>query len=70
MSDKTTSLADAFPGEQARVRELIGIYRSLGPVGSFGAVMLEQVLRRADAAAASGDVVEMLRSYEELKGCQ
>ena len=64
------TLADAFPQEQARVRELLGVYKSLGPTGAFGAVMIEQALRRADAAAASGDVVAMLRSLEELKGCE
>jgi hypothetical protein len=30
--------------------------------------MMRQALSRAEKAAASGDVIEMLRSYEELKG--
>lgn len=64
------SLADAFPEEQQRVRELLQVYRDLGPVGMFGAAALEQTLRRADKAASSGDATEMLRSYAELKGCQ
>lgn len=64
------SLAEAFPAEQQRVRGLLQTYRDLGPVGSFGALMIEQALQRADKAAMSGDVVQMLRSYEELKGCQ
>ncbi len=65
-----TTLGDDYPNEQSRVRELIGIYKSLGPVGSFGAAMLEQTLQRADQAAASGDAVAMLRAYREMKDCQ
>jgi hypothetical protein len=64
------TLGDRFPAEQARVRELLGEYKALGSVGAFGALMIEQVLRRADSAAVSGDVVAMLRSYEEMKGCE
>ena len=65
-----STLADALPAEQERVRELLITYESLGPVGSFGAAMLRQTLARADQAVMSGDVIAMLRAYEELKGCQ
>lgn len=65
-----SSVGLEFPKEQARVRELLGVYKSIGPNGAFGALMIEQVLQRADAAAISGDVIAILRSYEELKGCQ
>ncbi len=68
MSD--VNLAEAFVEEQARVRELLTAYKSIGPAGSFGAAMLEMRLRKADQAAVSGDVVKMLSSYEELKGCE
>ena len=64
------TLGEEFPKEQARVRELLGDYKRLGPNGAFGALMLEQVLRRADLAVMSGDVVAMLRSFTELKECQ
>ena len=64
------SVGDEFPKEQARVRELLGEYKALGPVGVFGATMIEQVLKRADQAAISGDVVAVVRSFQELKGCQ
>lgn len=60
------TLAEALPQEQARVRELLGVYS----VGIFGAAMLESELRLADQAAMSGDVVAMLRAYERLRGCQ
>lgn len=65
-----SSVGEDFPNEQARVRELLSQYREIGPNGAFGAFMIQQVLERADRAAISGDVIEILRSYEELKGCQ
>jgi len=64
------SLAEALPEEQARVRELLGEYKALGPVGQFGAIMIERDLAEADAAVMSGDIVRMMRAYEALKGCQ
>jgi hypothetical protein len=33
-------------------------------------MMISQVLARADRAAISGDVAEMLKSYQEMKECQ
>ena len=64
------SLAESFPAEQARVRELLVEYTKIGPAGTFGAMMLRDVLRRADEAVMSGDVVAMIRIYEELKACE
>lgn len=64
------TLGEGLPQEQARVRGLITTYRALpGGVGLIGALLMEQALQRADQAVMSGDVIEMLRSYEELKGC-
>lgn len=63
------SLAVEFPKQQQRVRDLLETYNTI-PTGAFGAMMLRQALSRAEQAAASGDVVAMLRSYEELKDCQ
>lgn len=68
------TVGDDFPREQARVRELLDTYRSLdgtpGVYVGFAIAAIEQVMRRADQAAISGDVVRILRSYEELKGCE
>lgn len=61
------SLAEALPREQARVREILGHYREIGPAGMFGAAFIEADLREADQAVMSGDVVRMLRAYEKLK---
>lgn len=64
------TLGDALPEEQARCRELLAAYKEAGPAGTFAAQQLEQALRRADEAAISRDLVRMIKSYEELKGCQ
>ena len=66
MSDITT-LGDALPAEIARVREVLGHYKELGPVGMFGAMFIEQSLQAADKAVMAGDVVEMLCVFAELK---
>lgn len=64
------SLGVAFVEEQARVRTVLGYYKELGPVGTFGATMIEDLLRRCDRAAMEQDTVVMLRLYEELKEVQ
>lgn len=65
-----SSVGEEFPKQQARVRTLLGHYKEIGPAGAFGAMMIEAALRRADEAAMSGDVVAILRSYQELKECE
>jgi hypothetical protein len=62
------TLAAALPEEMARVRIVLGHYKELGQVGSIGAMFIEQDLRNADLAVMSGNVVEMLRAFEVLKG--
>ena len=50
------SLAQDFPKEQQRVRELLETYNTI-PTGVFGATMLRQALTRAEQAAADeGDL--------------
>jgi hypothetical protein len=61
------TLGDALPKEMARVREVMGYYKEIGMAGVFGLMMIEQSLRRADAAILSGDVAEMIKAYEDLK---
>jgi hypothetical protein len=61
------SLAEELPKEMARVREVLGHYKQIGPAGMFGAAFIEQDLRAADAAVMSGDVVAMLQAHEALK---
>ncbi len=66
MSEITT-VGEDFPKQQARVREVLGLYRDIGPNGMFGAMMIEKTLQEADEAQASGNIIEILRSYEALK---
>lgn len=65
--NEVMTVGDDMPRQQARCRELLRVYRGLGPAGSFGALMIEQALQRADRAVIGGDIVEILRSYQELK---
>lgn len=65
-----SSLAEELPKEQARVREVLSHYREIGPAGALGAMLIEQSLREADEAVMSGDVVRMIRAYEDLKEIQ
>jgi hypothetical protein len=62
-----TSLAEALPKQQARVRKVLGHYKEIGPAGSFGAAMIENSLRLTDEAVASGDVGAMISAYKDLK---
>lgn len=62
-----SSVGTEFPIEQARVREVLAQYKAIGPAGRFGAMAIEDTLRRADQAMASGDVVAIVRAYQELK---
>ena len=64
---RMSSVGEELPKEQARCRELIDAYRSIGPAGGFGAAMIERALQRADLAVMSGDVVAMVSAYEELR---
>jgi len=61
-----SSVGSEFPKELERVRALLKIYESI-PEGVFGAMMIRQAIARADAAQASGDVVAIVASFQELK---
>lgn len=62
------SLGEALPMEQARVRKLIKFYVRIGIGGQFAVAVMGQVLERTEKAVMSGDLVEMIRCYEALKG--
>jgi hypothetical protein len=69
--EMASTVGEEIVKEMARVRdELLPVYVELGPAGAFGAMMLRSALDRAAAALASGDVVAIIRAYEELKGCE
>jgi hypothetical protein len=62
-----STLAEELPKQQQRVRELREIYKSIGPAGTFALMMIDGALLRAERAAASGDLVEMIRACKELQ---
>lgn len=61
------SLADALPREIERVQELLPLYDAI-PTGVFAATMMRESIKQAHAAMVAGDVVSMIRCYENLKG--
>jgi hypothetical protein len=64
----TDTLGDALPREMTRVRDkVLPAYLSI-PEGVYAAAMIRISLDVAQMALAEGDVVAMLRSYEDLKG--
>lgn len=63
------SLGEALPKEIARVRDqVIPAYEAIGAPGRFALIMIRADLDRASKAMIEGDVVEMIRVYEALKG--
>ena len=64
---KPDSLAEALPKAIERSQELLQAYIDIGPVGSFGAAFIKRDIKAAIDSLASGDVIQMLKSYETLK---
>jgi hypothetical protein len=66
--DKTVvTLGEDYINQQARVRELRQHGIEIGPAGAFYVAVCDDLLRRADAAAISGDLVDMICVYKEMK---
>jgi hypothetical protein len=63
------TVGDLLPKEQARVRELLVMYRDpmLGGSGLFAAALMEASLKAADEALLSGDLTKIIASYVDLK---
>lgn len=68
-NNSMSSVGEEIVKEMARVREIIPIYDALpGNVGIFASTLMRQALDRAARALAEGDIVAIVRSYEELRG--
>jgi hypothetical protein len=65
-----STLADALPKEIERCQDLIGIYKSLGPVGMFGHAAISADIAAAHRAMMEGDLPAMIQAYEALKRCE
>ena len=61
------NLIEGLLAEMNRVRELIPLYELPNGAGTFPIAQMNASLDRAEAAIASGDVIDELRCYEELK---
>jgi len=58
------SLGEEYPKMQARVREILGHYKEIGPSGLFGSIIIEDLLQRADKASIEQDLPAMIRNYD------
>lgn len=67
-----TSLAEALPAEINRVRAVQDTYKELRGMPNVivepQIAMMEASIQSGITASATGDVVAMLRAFEELKG--
>ena len=67
-----TSLAEALPKEINRVREIQDMYKSLRGMSNVivepQIMMMEQSLQSAIKACTEGNVIDMIKCYEDLKG--
>jgi hypothetical protein len=63
-----TSLAEELPAQQERCRQILENALAIGPAGTYLATMLRASLARAERAAAAGDVTEMIRAVQDLRG--
>lgn len=68
MTDTMKTVGSDFPAQLLRARELLDAYHEIGPVGAFGAAVIQQTIASAQAAWESGDVVRILQAYEALRG--
>lgn len=64
------NLIEGIQAELDRVRELIRVYKTLGPAASFAIMMHEQAILLAEKAIADQDTVAMVRAFKTLQGCE
>ena len=65
------TLADEYPKEQKRVREVLSIYESMRDSAQINVasviLMIKSVLEEAERAAVAGDAVRMVQSFYALR---
>lgn len=62
------NLIEGLQQEQNRVREIIREYKAIpNNAGMLAATMMELDVKKADAAIAEGDTIQMLVCLESLK---
>lgn len=65
----TENLMEGLLREMNRCRALIKEYEKIGPAGTFGRIMIQQDIDRAEKAMGGGDIVEMVAAFKALQGC-
>jgi len=63
------NLAEGLKEELERNRTLLKLYQGI-PGGWFGVGIIKNKIKQAEDAMADGDVVAMLRTYEDLKATE
>ena len=63
------NLVDGFKQELERARELLIVYQGI-PTGQFGAIVVKEAIDKAETSMLTGDVVEMISAYKELKALE
>ena len=61
------NLVEGLHEQMNRCRCLVKDYEALGPAGSFGKTVIQNSIKNGETAIASGDVIKMLATYEDLK---
>lgn len=62
------TLGEAYPKEQARLRQCLINGKEVGLPGVFYCAIIQELLERADRAAIEQDLPEMIKIYGEMKG--
>lgn len=63
----TMTLGEALPIEMARCRDIMLHAQEIGAAGGFLVMVLQASLHKADKAVMSGDLVDMIQAYQELR---
>lgn len=66
---ETETLMEGLVSEIERCSKLKALYDEI-PSGAFGALMIQQTIDKSKKAISSGDIGEMIQSYEALKACE
>lgn len=65
--EETKNLMTGLLEEMNRNRELQQMYAEIGMPGMFGLAILKRLHSRAELAIATGDVIEMVAVFQEMK---
>ena len=62
------NLIEVLQNKVAEMREeYLPVYQTIGPAGAFVVAMVHSAIQKAEQAVATMDVVEMVRSLQELR---